>query len=195
MPSIHRQPGRPHWFCAFTNEHGLGCSKSTKTTNRRQAEKICAAYARAAELARRRELTPDRARKVIETVVAEMLESSGSFLPRYTTKEYFNSWLKGREVESSEGTFIRYKGIVDKFMIFLGPRSQNSLQSLTSEDVQRFRDELIDTVSTGTVNTYLKVLRVALGKAAKKHLIEKNPASAVDNLNRRQRERRAVQVG
>ena len=61
-------------------------------------------------------------------------------------------------------------------MLFLGPKSHNSLQSLTSEDVQRFRDELIDAVSTGTVNTYLKVLRVALGKAAKKHLIEKDSA-------------------
>ena len=117
MPSIHRQPGRPHWFCAFTNEHGLRCFKSTKATNRRQAERICAAYAKAAELARRRELTPDRARKVIETVVAEMLESSGTALARYTIKEYFDSWLKGKEVESSEGTYIRYKGIVDKFMM------------------------------------------------------------------------------
>ena len=190
MPSIHRQPGRPHWFCAFTNEHGLRCFKSTKATNRRQAERICAAYAKAAELARRRELTPDRARKVIETVVAEMLESSGTALARYTIKEYFDSWLKGKEVESSEGTYIRYKGIVDKFMMFLGPRSHNSLQSIASEDVQRFRDELIDAVSTGTVNTYLKVLRVALGKAAKRHLIEKNPASAVDNLDRHDKHER-----
>jgi integrase len=190
MPSIHRQPGRPHWFCAFTNEHGVRCFKSTKTTNRRQAETICAAYAKAAELARRKELTPDRARKVIETVVAEMLESSGTVLPRYTIKEYFDSWLKGREVESSEGTYVRYKGIVDKFLKFLGPKSHNSLQSLTSEEVERFRDELIDTVSTGTVNTYLKVLRVALGKAAKKHLIEKNPASVVDNLDRHDKHER-----
>ena len=196
MPSIHRQPRRPHWFCAFTNEHGVRCFKSTKTGNRRQAEKICAAYAKAAELARRNELTPDRARKVIENTISEMFESTGGTLPRYSIKEYFTSWLKAREVEFSDGTYIKYKGVVDKFLKFLGPRSRNSLQTLCSEDIQHFRDEFTGTISNGTVNSYLKVLRVALNKAAKKHFIDKNPAAAVDNLNRNDKhERRPFTLG
>jgi integrase len=97
---------------------------------------------------------------------------------------------------TSAGTFTRYQGIVTAFLNFLGPRRNLSLASLRSEDIQRYRDDLADKVSTGTVNTHLKVLRVALGKAWKAKHLDSNPAKYVDNLTRTDKhERRAFTRG
>lgn len=184
MASIHSQPGRPHYFCAFTDSNGVRRFKSTKTGNRKEAQKIANAFEKTAKVAARGPLSPDRARKIVEDFVAEIAEESGTVLERHTIKSYFENWIRGREHESSEGTHTRYKGIVELFLKFLAEDSRKSLQSLDSEQIQEFRDDLAGKVSSGTVNTYLKVLRVALNKAVKKNLIDRNPAASVDNLDR-----------
>lgn len=188
MASIHRQPGKPYWFCAFTDQDGTRKFKSSKTTNRKQAERICAAWQKSATEARMQRLTPERARQVIEEGVREIADLSGVAMPRQSIRAYFESWLKGKT--ASEGTLQRYEGIVAAFLKFIGPRAKNSLQGLTDGDIQSFRDDLEPRVSSGTVNTYLKVLRVALNKAVKLNLIDRNPAVGVDNLDNDDRHRR-----
>jgi integrase len=129
---------------------------------------------------------------LIESVVSEIVESTGGALQRYTINEYFKSWIRARELTNSPGTFTRYQGIVNTFLSFMGSRRNLSLASLRSDDVQRYRDELAAKVSTGTVNTHLKVIRVALGKAWKAKHLDSNPAEYVDNLQRTDKhERRA----
>ena len=50
MASLHKQPGRPHWFCAFTGPDGKRRFKSTGTGDKRQAKEICNTWARSSEL-------------------------------------------------------------------------------------------------------------------------------------------------
>lgn len=192
MASVHKLPGKPNWICFYYDDKGVRRCKSTKTANKRDAEAICDGFQKAANLAKGGRLTEERARKLIESVVSEIVESTGGSLQRYTISEYFTSWMKARELTTSAGTFTRYLGIVNAFLDFLGSRKTLSLASLRSEDIQRYRDQLADKVSTGTVNTHLKVLRVALGKAWKAKHLDSNPAKYVDNLQRTDRhERRA----
>jgi hypothetical protein len=67
MPSIHRQPGRPYWFCAFSiwNPETLTSRRvfrSTKTRDKKQALEVCRAWHKAALKARNGKLSVDAAR-------------------------------------------------------------------------------------------------------------------------------------
>jgi integrase len=192
MASVHKIPGKPNWFCFFYDEKGVRRCKSTKTANKKEAEIICNGLQKAATLARKGRLPEEKARMLIESVVAEIVESSGGEMTRYTIASYFQSWMKSRALVTSPGTAVRYNGIVDSFLKYLGGKKNSSLASLRSEDIQEYRDILAAKVSTGTVNTHLKVLRVALGKALMGKHIESNPGKFVDNLARNDKhERRA----
>jgi integrase len=184
MASVHRQPGRPNWFCAFYDHDSEGQPvrrfKSTRTTNRKQAQRICAAMERAARDAKHGRLTADRARKIVEDAVGEIAESAGVEMPRHRIGEYFNGWLRAKG--ASPSTITRYRGILDEFLKHLGPKARCSLQSLADRDVLEFRDKLAKKVAVGTVNTYLRVIRTALNRAVKKNLLTRSPAIGVDNL-------------
>jgi integrase len=184
MASIHKLPDQPNWICFYSDATGARRCKSTKTTNKKEAQTICASIQKTADLARNGRLTEEKARRVIESVVSDIMESVGGELKRFTIEEYFESWLAARQNAGSVGTFTRYRGIVTAFENFLGSKKNMSLGSLRSDDIQTYRDALARKVSTGTVNTHLKVLRVALGRAVLKKQIETNPAKYVENLDR-----------
>ncbi|MHC1764732.1 MAG: tyrosine-type recombinase/integrase [Verrucomicrobiia bacterium] len=90
MASLHKQPGKPFFFAAFSTADGKRHFKSTGTSDRREAEKIATGWTKAAELAAHNALTPDRARKLIESTVGDVLEShvTGS-LPRDVLRDFF----------------------------------------------------------------------------------------------------------
>jgi integrase len=136
---------------------------------------------RAATDAKHGRLTPDRARRIVEDAVSEIAEASGVEIPRQGIKQYFNGWLTAKGC--SEGTRQRYQSVLDAFYKHLGPKSRHSLQSLTDRDILEFRDKYAGKVANGTVNFYLKVLRVALNRAVKKNLLTRSPAVGVDNLD------------
>ena len=77
MASIHRQPGRPFWFCAFTlfdpEAHtSKRVFRSTKTRDKKQALEICRSWHKAALLARNGKLSADAAREVITRGVSDV---------------------------------------------------------------------------------------------------------------------------
>src|SRR5665213_2965327 len=74
MASLHKQPGKPYWFCAFSTPDGRRHFKSTGTDIKSQANKICAGWVKASELAGQKNLTADRARKLIDATIADVLE-------------------------------------------------------------------------------------------------------------------------
>ena len=190
VSSIHKLPGKPNWICFYTDNKGVRRCKSTLTTAKREAERICSEIQKIEDKARSGKLTPDRARKVIESTVSDIMESLGTPIEQKSIREHFDTWIVAREVETSEGTFKRYKGIVEYFLTFLGSKANAPLPSLSSNDVERYRASLTGKVANGTVNTHLKVLRVCLEKAVKQHIFDKNPARMIDNLDRSQRHHR-----
>ena len=183
MASVHKLPHKPNWIAFYYDRNGKRHCKSTLTTNRKEAERICARLQELEDRARTGRSTEDRARKVIESTVAEIMESIGAPVQRKTVRQHFDSWLKAFEAERSSGTFIRYKGITDQFLSFLGARANTGLPALRSDDVERYRDHLLERVAPRTVNTHLKVIRVALEKAVKHGVFDRNPARLVDNVD------------
>jgi integrase len=192
MATVHKTRASPNWLCYFTDRNGNRRTKSTLTRNKREAQGICAKVQSIEDQARTGNITEEKARRVIERVVGEIMAESGAPIERKSVREHFTSWLRAFESEQSAGTFIRYQGIVDNFLGLLGGKASGNLAALKAEDVEHYRDHMQDLVAPSTVNTHLKVIRVGLEKAVKQGIFDRNPARLVDNLDASDRhERRA----
>src|SRR5215510_10981936 len=176
MPSIHRQPGRPHWFCAFSIFNADGSRRrvfrSTKTSNKKQALEICRAWHKAALKARNGKLSVDAAREVIAQGVSDVFTAANlESLESATIKEWCDKWLETKSIETEQSTHERYKGIVQRFVESIGTKANRDLSTLHASDIARFRDREVKERARGTANLSLKVLRVCLGEAVRQELI------------------------
>src|SRR5579859_4625914 len=123
MATVHRTPASPNWLCYYTDRNGKRRTKSSLTRNKREAERICAKIQSVEDQARTGHITEEKARRVIEKVVSEIMAESGAPIERKTVREHFTSWLKALESECSEGTFARYDGVVKQFLGFLNGKA------------------------------------------------------------------------
>ena len=95
MASIHKDPrGKsPFWYCAFSGADTRRMFRSTKTSDRKTALKICFAWEQASAQARRKELTAAQARKVIAEMVAI---STGEPMSFHSVRSWLNDWLTNK---------------------------------------------------------------------------------------------------
>jgi integrase len=189
MPSIHRQPGRPYWFCAFSiwNPETLTSRRvfrSTKTRDKKQALEICRAWHKAALKARTGKLSVDAAREVIAQGVSDVFTAANiESLPSASIKSWCETWTEAKEIETEESTHARYKRVIERFTGFLGEsKSKRDLSTLQASDVARFRDREVKELSRSTANLGVKVLRICLGEAVRQGLLAVNPAVRVKLL-------------
>ena len=182
MASLHRQPGKPNWFCAYTVA-GNRRFRSTKTTDKKQAWQICNTWAKASALGGK--LTPEGARNVIAAGVADVLMATGQTLPSATIRDWCKRWLEFKEVESEPRTQERYEISIRRFLNYLGSKADRDLTALTTDELIRFRDQTAKTLSTSSCNVEIKILRACLSTAVRQDLIEKNVAKNVPALKQR----------
>lgn len=195
VASLHRQPKRRCWYCAFTDQHGKRHFRSTKTTDKKQAREICQSWEKAARLAQVGCLNADQARQVISSGVSDVLLAAGESLPTASIREWCDRWLKTKQIEAEESTHSRYRVALQPFLEFLGERANRDLNLLTPDDVLRFRDEYAKRVSVGSVNTALRIVRACFSAATTQGLLEKNPVSQVKNLKEKgESKRRALSM-
>ena len=187
MASVHKQPGKPHWFCSYSTRRPDGTLarhfKSTKTAHKQQAEEICRAWEQAARQASNGRLTPEAARDVIARGVADIYAiANAEDLPGASVRTWCEQWLEAKKIESSPVTVERYRNVLDNFYEHIGPKADKDLVLLRPLDVQRFRDKQAKDKSRNTANLSVKVLRAAFNAAVKSEIIGTNPAKAVDKL-------------
>src|SRR6266480_6104301 len=186
MPSIHRQPGRPYWFCAFSiwNPETLTSKRvfrSTKTRDKKQAVEICRVWHKAALKARNGKLSVDAAREVIAQGVSNVFTAANvESLPSALIKSWCETWTEAKAIETEESTYARYKRVIERFTGFLGEaKSKRDLSTLQASDIARFRDREAKELSRSTANLSVKVLRICLGEAVRQGLLAVNPAVRV----------------
>src|SRR6516225_2593003 len=125
MPSIHKQPGRPYWFCAFSifnpeTNRSRRVFRSTKTRDKKQALEICRTWHKAALKARNGKLSVDAAREVIAQGVSDVFTAANvESLPSASIKSWCETWLEAKAIETGEATATRYKPIIERFAEFL----------------------------------------------------------------------------
>jgi len=204
MASVHKQPGKPHWFVAFYDPEGFRRFRSTGTENRRAALAIASTVEQASILTRRGRLSNERALKLIRTTAAsigetcgklegdraqrmlektfqEFIRIAGGDLATYTVRQWFDSWLAGR-TDAAPRTVETYKAITGDFMGFLGARADRALTTLQTKDVEDYKSHLLPRVAPTTVNRALKVIKAALNAAVARRQLEFNPAAHVPGV-------------
>src|SRR5258705_12963168 len=113
MPSIHRQPGRPFWFCAFSifnpeTQKSKRVFRSTKTRDKKQTLEICRAWHKAALKARNGKLSVDAAREVIAQGVSDVFTAANvESLPRASIKSWCATWPETKAIATEESTHTR----------------------------------------------------------------------------------------
>jgi integrase len=187
MASLHRQPGRPNWFCAYT-DHGRRRFRSTKTADKKRAWQICNAWVKAAALGEN--LSPDRAREIIASGVADVLTVSGKILPTASVEDWCERWLELKEVENEPRTHERYEVSIRRLLRFLGPKAKVDLTMLSADDLIQFRDSTAKLLSATSCNMDLKVIRSCLAAAVRQDILVKNVAKNVAMLKQRGEHRR-----
>ena len=186
MASIHKQLGRPYWFCAYTGLKGKRHYKSTETTNRTQALQICRKLEKAAKLGRVGKLTPDAVRDVLAEGLADIfLEANSETLPNSSVKAFSKTWLEAKQVEVEPTSFQRYKGVIERFLGFLNGKAEKDIACVTALDVTRFRDSQAKELSFSSAQLALKVLRALFQTALKRGVVSQNVAALVDKLKMR----------
>lgn len=205
MSSVHKQPGKPNWFCAFYDPEGFRRFRSTGTDHRPTAQTVCSTIERAARLARQGKLSNERAMKLCrdaqkaieethgaivanrahETIKAaceEFVRAAGGELTAYTVRSWFDSWLNGR-TDASKATVAEYRRVIDLFFVHLGTRADRALTTLQQAQVEAFKTRLIERVSPSTVNKAVKVLKACLGAAVRARQLDFSPAEHVQPVD------------
>ncbi len=174
MASVHRQPGRPYWFCAFSIRNpetntSRRVFRSTKTSDRKQALEICRAWHKTALKARNGKLSVDAAREVIAQGVSDVFTAANvESLPSAFIKSWCNTWLEAKSIEAEETTHARYKRVIKRFTDFVGEaKSNRDLATLQASKIVRFRDREAKERARATANLGVKVLRVCFGEAVR----------------------------
>lgn len=188
MPSVHRQSGRPYWFCAFSifnpeTHTSKRVFRSTKTSDKKQALEICRAWHKATLKARNGKLSVEAAREVIAQGVSDVFTAaSAESLPSASIQSWCETWLQAKAIEAEESTHARYARIVERFIDCIGAKANRDLSTLQASDITRFRDREAKELSRATANLSLKVLRVCFSEAVRQGLLAVNPAVRVPVL-------------
>jgi integrase len=171
----------PFWICCYTSADGRQLKVTTKKTDRRKALEFCLSIERAEELAKDRLLTEQHAKKII----GEILErTTGASMRNDTAEQWFTHWLEIKERVRSGHTLLRYRQVVRDFLRSLGHKATLPLAHITSKDVLKYRDAIIEAGSAArTANLAAQVVSTALNAALRQHLIDSNPATAVESLS------------
>lgn len=177
MASVKRFPNSANWYACYSLD-GKRVQRSTGLTDRDQALQLALSYERAATSAVAREWTQRSAQKFLKEVAAiagielGAVESTSTFLRR---------WLRSRKTTTGEGTFERYSGVIDDFLMFIGPMAGAPILEITPSKVAAFRDAEIEAgKSPTTVNKALMILGQAFAEAVTLRVLEHNPARGLN---------------
>src|SRR6266550_108328 len=169
----HQPPKSPYWVACFTGSDGRRLKKSTKTTDKKLAQKLADEWEELAKAGRQKRLTESQCRKV----VAEMYERAiGEPLHFRTAREFLTEWVASKKNETELRTYWKYRQIVEEFLNYLGVKADRLLREITPTDIRSWRDALKRKgLAAPTVNDAIKTLRMPFKAAHDAGYIEINP--------------------
>jgi integrase len=180
VPSLWKREKSPYWICCYTSSTGQRLKRSTKQKDRKKAWEVCLAIERAENHAKNGTLTEQAAKKII----GEILErTTGEPLHNYKVHDWLAHWLEMKAQVRAAKTIARYRQVIRDFITSLGNRANLALAHITSKDVLAYRNSIIATSKTArTANLSVKVVSAAFNAAVRQHIIESNPATALESL-------------
>ena len=175
MASLRRKSNSKYWFACFTLPDGRRTQRSTKTTDRKVAQKIADEFEHASRL----RLTEQQARRVISDIYRTV---SGNAVATATVREWFRQWLAAKAGTVSDATVQAYRSVADEFCEFLGNRADEEIVYVTTADIVSWRNLNGEKRSAVTANKKLKILRNAFREAWRNGVNDDDPAAKVSGL-------------
>jgi integrase len=175
----HQPPKSPFWIACFNGVGSDGSvrrlKRSTKTTDRKLAQKLADEWEQLEKLAGKGRLTESQCRKVI----AQMYERTvGEPLHFRTAREHLAEWVDSKKNETEPRTYWKYRQIVDEFLSHVGVKADRLLREITPTDIRSWRDALKRKgLAAPTVNHTIKTLRMPFKAAHDAGYIEINPCT------------------
>ena len=184
MASLQKHKRTPNWICSYRGADGLWRQRSTGTTDKFEARRICDNYQEAEGLLESGELTRER---ILELYNDTLKRAGLEEIETHTIEAWLNDWLKSR-TSISDASKEAYEQAVREFLEYLNAQShrggRRKLETITEKDIQGFVRYLLKSGrSPGTVTKLVrKYLNGAFEKARKLGKIRYNPITATDPL-------------
>jgi integrase len=175
----HLPPKTPYWIACFNGVGSDGrvrrLKRSTKTTDRKLAQKLADEWEQLEKLSGKGRLTESHCRKV----VAQMYERTvGEPLHFRTAREYLTEWVESKKNETELRAYWKYYQIVHEFLNHVGIKADRLLREITPIDIRSWRDALKRKgLAAPTVNHAIKILRMPFKAAHDAGYIEINPCT------------------
>ena len=181
MATLRKIPKSPYWQAIIYLPDGRKTTRSTGTTNKREALQIALKFEEAANMGQKGTLVERRARKTIADIFSIANKTT---LETSSIRAYLESWLKRKQIENTEATADRYSAIVSHFLAYIGPKAEQDIAHLTSREISAARDHLAQKLTPSSANLMVKTLRTALNQAHRDGFVDINEASRVNLLKR-----------
>ena len=175
----HQPPKSPFWIACFNGTRSDGkvrrLKRSTKTTDKKLAQKLADEWEQLEKLAGKGRLTEGQCRKVI----AQMYERTvGEPLHFKTAREYLTEWVESKKNETEERAFLKYEQLANEFLAHIGVKADRLLREITPTDIRSWRDALKRKgLAAPTVNHAIKILRMPFKAAHDAGYIDINPCT------------------
>jgi len=177
MASLRQKPNSRFWIACFSLPDGGRAQRSTKTTDRKAAQKMADTFEDAAQ----RRLSARQAQRVITEIFQR---ATGDPLSVVTTRAYFKSWLARKKSETASTTYSFYSGKAFRFLGWLGDRADRELFGVTPNEILAFRASEAERVSPSTVNHEIKFLRMVFGDAKRDGVLADSPVENIKLIKR-----------
>jgi integrase len=169
---LRRKEKSKFWFACFMLKDGTRTQRSTKTTDRKNAQKIADKFEQAA----RNEMTARQVQRVISELYRDI---TGDALHFPTVREHFQSWLKRKKPEIAPTSYASYSRKAQNFLGWLGEHADRQITFITRDDIVAFRDAELVRISPQTVNDGIKWLRMVFKTARDDGKLQDNPVDGV----------------
>lgn len=180
MASIWKHPESQFYFARYKDKDGRWRNASTKSTDRKTAQKLADEYEAAASARR----TATQARRVISRLHMEITNEA---LPSSSVRAFVNAWLLEKK-GTTASTQSYYKNTTEKFLKHIGPVADDELSMVAKEHVLSFRNAQLDRLSTRSVNHDLKVIKMLFRAAKRDGYLVDDPSEFVQTVAEKRHE-------
>ena len=168
MAWLYRNPRSKFWFIGWRIGKKV-FNRSTKVTDRKEAEKHLATYNLMADANRQNRLMEDFFNSL-----------TGRELERITLRAGAARFLEKCKGTTQAGSFVRYRMVIDSLLEYLHTSDTTPLLSdVTGEIVQQFLNDVRVRTSSSTANFYRKVLNAFFAHALENKKIRTNPVKSI----------------
>lgn len=169
MASLRKFPRSPYWYACFTDPTGRRLQRSTMETKRKEAQAKADSWEK---------ISREKAKaRQVHRVLADIYRAAHQEdLPDSTPTSFLTAWLERRKAEIAPASHEAYKGRINDFLKWLGPKAGDVLSVVEKRDFIGYRDALAKRVSAATANQGIKLLRVPFEDARRDGLLPENPA-------------------